>query len=146
MSYSLIPTCRVRYKLKLLIRIQFLCKSGPVVLRLKMHYNNLKPNSPFSAHSGRSLQICNQWGAKESHWKTVHRPFPAPYCVDKVHFKKLTGLWVTLKRQRSTGSSPDKFSHQHYTELRVLLPLSQNWRCKAGTKYSEFLLAITSCL
>lgn len=99
MSYSLIPTCRVRYKLKLLIRIQFLCKSGPVVLRLKMHYNNLKPNSPFSAHSGRSLQICSQWGAKEIHWKTVHRPFPAPCCVDKVHFKKLTGLWVTEKAE-----------------------------------------------
>lgn len=65
-------------------------------------------------------------GTKESHWKTVHRPFPAPYYMDKVYFKKLTGFWVTLKRQRSPETSSDKFSHQHNTELTVLLSLSQN--------------------
>lgn len=119
MSYSLISTCSVRYKLKILVRNQILCKSGAVVLRLKMHGNSPRPNSPFSAHSGRSLQICNQWGCQESHRKTGHRPFPAPYPMDRVSFKKLTGLWVTLKRQKSPGTSPDKFSQQHYMELRV---------------------------
>lgn len=47
MSCSLIYSCTVRYKLMLLIRNQILYKSGPVVLGLKMHGNNLRPNPPL---------------------------------------------------------------------------------------------------
>lgn len=145
MSCSRISTCRVKYKLKLLVRNQILCKSGPVVLRLKMHGNSPRPNSPSLPTAAGACRSAANGGAKKSHWKTVHRPFHAPYSMDRVHFQNLTGLWVTLKRQRPV-TSPDKLSHQHSVELRVLLSLSQNWRCKAGTTQSKFLLAITSCL
>lgn len=47
MSCSLIYSCTVRYKLMLRVRNQILYKSGPVVLGLKMHGNNLRPNPPL---------------------------------------------------------------------------------------------------
>lgn len=92
MSYSLISTCRIRYKLKLFIRIQILCKSGPVVLRLKMHGNSPKPNSPFSAHSGRSLQICNQWGCQRKPLENCAQTFPCLLFYGQGAFQKTDRL------------------------------------------------------
>lgn len=84
-----------------------------MVLGLKMHGNNLRPNPPLFS------LLCPEWqefadlqprGVAE---KTAHRSFPAPYSTDKVSFKKLTGLGVTPRRQRSPGTSPDKTKHEH---------------------------------
>lgn len=145
MSCSLISTCRVRYKLKLLVRNQILSKSGPVVLRLKMHGNSPRPNSPSLPTVTGACRSAANGGAKESHWKTVQN-FPCSLFYGQGAFPKTDRPLVTLERQRSPVTSPDKLSHQHSVELRVLLSLSQNWRCKAGTKQSKFKLAITSCL